>query len=429
MSRYASAPVPSNTSGQLRRAVSRVRQRVDRAPRIEREPVACGPRRTRDACEQPLQAADFVPEDDVVDFARATAHRRRRARRRSLQRSRVRAARANDRASAAAVIVVVEPVSPANRSHDRAQHANQVFGALRVAGEPEQVVHRAARRFVAGTPDLDARGRRAQQAERIDRTRAPAPRRPCSPRPTASKARARYRRRRCAPDRRASRRSRSASRRRTRAAIIGREVNAPRSNVGATPSGTRSWTTSVAPRRSMSSAKLRQLLVAQIAAEPRRRAARKERPGVERVADRCRAARAPSPRRGPTPFRTTRSECRATSSSSPKSARETFGQIGVERRRFDHAAAERVGHHDVAGADGFDQPGHAERRIGAQFERIGEIRVEPAEDHRDAFESAQRAQVDVAVAHRQVVALDEFETQDSARGRRVRSRLRCRRRA
>ena len=44
------------------------RQRVDRAPRVEREPVACDPGRARHANEQSLQPAGLLAEDDLLDF-------------------------------------------------------------------------------------------------------------------------------------------------------------------------------------------------------------------------------------------------------------------------------------------------------------------------------------------------------------------------
>jgi hypothetical protein len=60
-------------------------------------------------------------------------------------------------------------------------------------------------------------------------------------------------------------------------------------------------------------------------------------------------------------------------------------------------------------ASNVHEPGHAERRVGAQLEWVGEIRIEPAEDHRDACEAAERAQVDMPVAHREIVAFDQLE--------------------
>ena len=100
------------------------------------------------------------------------------------------------------------------------------------------------------------------------------------------------------------------------------------------------------------------------------------------------------------------------------SAREQFfaeqgarrvGQVRVERRRFDDATAQGIRHDHGAAANRLDQTGNAERRIGAQLERIGEIRVEAAKNYRHPLESAQRAQIHDAVAHREIFAFDQLE--------------------
>ena len=78
-----------------------------------------------------------------------------------------------------------------------------------------------------------------------------------------------------------------------------------------------------------------------------------------------------------------------------------------ERRRLHDARAERVRDGDVALAHGLQQPGHAQRRVGAQLERVAEVVVEPAQDDVDAVQAAQRLQVDAALAHGEVGALDE----------------------
>ena len=86
-------------------------------------------------------------------------------------------------------------------------------------------------------------------------------------------------------------------------------------------------------------------------------------------------------------------------------------QIGIQRRRFDHAAAERIGQHHAAGAHRFDQARNAQRGIAAQFERIAEIGIDAAEDDGDTFQPRQRLQEHLPVAHRQVVAFHQREAE------------------
>ena len=159
--------MPSNApAARVRRLAGR--QRVDRAPGVEREPVARRPRRARDAPSRRCSPVDSWPKmtsstssrsrasspavasldrfgGDVFERHEQPLRERRRAHRRG------------------GAGVAGQP------QHDGPQHADQVFRAFRVAGEPEQIVHRAARRFVAGAANFDARGRRTQQAERVDR--------------------------------------------------------------------------------------------------------------------------------------------------------------------------------------------------------------------------------------------------------------------
>ena len=53
------------------------------------------------------------------------------------------------------------------------------------------------------------------------------------------------------------------------------------------------------------------------------------------------------------------------------------------------------------------QPGHAERGIAAQFERIAEVVVEAPQDGVHAAQSAERLEEHGVAAHREVVALDQ----------------------
>ena len=55
------------------------------------------------------------------------------------------------------------------------------------------------------------------------------------------------------------------------------------------------------------------------------------------------------------------------------------------------------------------RPGHAEQRIAAQLQRIAEVVVEAAQDHVHRLQAGERLQVDAAVAHGQVGAVDQRE--------------------
>ena len=59
------------------------------------------------------------------------------------------------------------------------------------------------------------------------------------------------------------------------------------------------------------------------------------------------------------------------------------------RRRLDDARAQRIGERDPAAARGLDHAGDAQRRIGAQLQRIDEGAVEAAQQHVDGAEARQ----------------------------------------
>ena len=80
-----------------------------------------------------------------------------------------------------------------------------------------------------------------------------------------------------------------------------------------------------------------------------------------------------------------------------------------QARVLEHAGAERVDDRDRAPTAGLDQPGDPELRVGAQLERIAPLRVDPTQDHVDRIESSERTEVDPAVAHREIAALDDRE--------------------
>jgi hypothetical protein len=85
------------------------------------------------------------------------------------------------------------------------------------------------------------------------------------------------------------------------------------------------------------------------------------------------------------------------------------GHVGVDRLVVGEAGAEGVGHGDVAGAIGVEQARAAERRIGAEDERIAEVVVDAAIDDVDALEAVGGAHVDDVVVGDQVAAFDQID--------------------
>ena len=75
--------------------------------------------------------------------------------------------------------------------------------------------------------------------------------------------------------------------------------------------------------------------------------------------------------------------------------------------RFDHAGAQRIGHHHGAVADRLHQTGHAQPRAGAQLQRIGEIGIEAAQQHLGALQTGHGANEHAVVADGQVLAFDQ----------------------
>ena len=91
------------------------------------------------------------------------------------------------------------------------------------------------------------------------------------------------------------------------------------------------------------------------------------------------------------------------SSFSPMSRSAIGRQEPEPRGGLEHAGAERVRHHDASGAQRADQPGHAERGIAAQLERIAEVVVEAAQDGVHAAQPAERLEEHRVAAHREIV--------------------------
>ena len=55
---------------------------------------------------------------------------------------------------------------------------------------------------------------------------------------------------------------------------------------------------------------------------------------------------------------------------------------------------ERIGDHHITGAHRAEEPGHAERRVGAQLHGIAKIIIQAAQDGVHAFQSRERLQID-----------------------------------
>ncbi len=86
-------------------------------------------------------------------------------------------------------------------------------------------------------------------------------------------------------------------------------------------------------------------------------------------------------------------------------------QKAEQRRRLEHAGAQRIGDQHIARARRRDQAGDAERRVGAQGGRIAVFIVETAQESVDALQSLQGFQIDTIVAHRQIRSFDQREAQ------------------
>ena len=102
-------------------------------------------------------------------------------------------------------------------------------------------------------------------------------------------------------------------------------------------------------------------------------------------------------------------------------AQQLFGQLGQVAEQgagLEHARAQRVAEQHVAAACAVGQAGHAEGRIGTQFERVAVVIVLAAQDRVHALQACHGLHPDAAAAHRQVAALDEREA-EVARQQRV----------
>ena len=109
--------------------------------------------------------------------------------------------------------------------------------------------------------------------------------------------------------------------------------------------------------------------------------------------------------------------------------RHSRGRNAAGAADLHQAAAQRVGHRDVARAHRLHQARHAQQGVAAQLQRIAKVVVQAAQDHVHRLQAAQHLEEDAVVAHRQVAALDQRVSPGSGPGRRARNRSRCRGRA
>ena len=95
----------------------------------------------------------------------------------------------------------------------------------------------------------------------------------------------------------------------------------------------------------------------------------------------------------------------------PQQALADGGQVFQQDGIFQDAAAHRVGDRDPAGARHFQQPRDAEARIAAQLNRVAVNIVHLAQDHIHPGQAVQGFHPQKAVAHQQVAALYQGQSQ------------------
>ena len=86
-------------------------------------------------------------------------------------------------------------------------------------------------------------------------------------------------------------------------------------------------------------------------------------------------------------------------------------QEAEQAGRFQHPAAQRVGHQYAPLAYRLEQAGNAQRRVGTQFQRVAEVVIEAPQYRVHPFQAAEGLEIEGGVAHRQVVPLDQRETE------------------
>ena len=91
----------------------------------------------------------------------------------------------------------------------------------------------------------------------------------------------------------------------------------------------------------------------------------------------------------------------------PAQQRQERRQAGI----LDDGAAQSIGENDMAAARRLQQAGNAQQGIAAQFQRIAVGVHHPPQDDVHRPQPAQGFQPDPAVAHHQILALDQTERQ------------------
>ena len=84
-----------------------------------------------------------------------------------------------------------------------------------------------------------------------------------------------------------------------------------------------------------------------------------------------------------------------------------LGEHGV----LDHAGSVVVGQAHTAGPDGVEEAGHPHHSARVHFHRVDAISLEPAMEHVDRFETGERAEPQPALAHHEVGALGQVQTE------------------
>ncbi len=82
-----------------------------------------------------------------------------------------------------------------------------------------------------------------------------------------------------------------------------------------------------------------------------------------------------------------------------------------QRGRLEKRRPRCVGHHDVARAHRLQQPRHAERGVGAQFQRVQVFVIDALDQAVHRLQAAQRLQVKPLIAHGQVTAFDQQQAE------------------
>ena len=82
-----------------------------------------------------------------------------------------------------------------------------------------------------------------------------------------------------------------------------------------------------------------------------------------------------------------------------------------QRVRLQKARARRVGHQHIATAHGLQQAGHAQGGVCAQLQRVQPVVVNPLQKPVHRLQALQGFEVQLLVAHRQVVALHQAQAQ------------------